>query len=307
MQPDDEADDLHALLHEEYGAPPLDDQFSADLLARLKAEIAPAKSPKRAQEVPSKSSPAICLGIGGVAALIIAVIWISQLGSPAKDVVVAQPGKTDLQREELRALSDEAQERHQDERARDPGTTPRSLSASHEHESMPLHESLSAPGESKPYLESKSQPKESRAHSESKPKELSGLARFSVLDVFPKEWPSISATGAHAGLLYVVDSGHLYEVNPRDGSRRVLGNDDWQGTTALSAMGESLYLVCDDRLFEVNSKTGVRRGLGKPEWADTNAIMAVGNKLYIACGGHLYRVDPSDGSYEVLHTQIPKP
>lgn len=42
MQPDHEADDLQALLRDEYGAPRLDVRFSADLIARLQAEASPS-------------------------------------------------------------------------------------------------------------------------------------------------------------------------------------------------------------------------------------------------------------------------
>ena len=47
MQEDHEADDLHDLLHEQYGAPRLDDQFSADLIGRLQAEAALSLVPTR--------------------------------------------------------------------------------------------------------------------------------------------------------------------------------------------------------------------------------------------------------------------
>ena len=78
MQPDHEADDLQALLHEEYGAPRLDAQFSADLIGRLQAAAAPSATPTRTRRSPL----AICLGAAAVAALVIAVIWISSPGTP---------------------------------------------------------------------------------------------------------------------------------------------------------------------------------------------------------------------------------
>ncbi|MBC7853161.1 MAG: hypothetical protein IAF94_06975, partial [Pirellulaceae bacterium] len=77
MQQDHEANELQALLHEEYGAPPLDAQFSADLVARLQAEAAsmPTVSVK-----PRRSLLAICLGVATVAASIIAIVWILNQG-----------------------------------------------------------------------------------------------------------------------------------------------------------------------------------------------------------------------------------
>ena len=79
MQPDHEADDLRALLDEEYGAPRLEDQFSADLIERLQAEAAPLSTPTQACSL----SLSICRGAAAVAALVIAIIWISNLGVPA--------------------------------------------------------------------------------------------------------------------------------------------------------------------------------------------------------------------------------
>jgi len=91
MQPDHEADDLQALLHDEYGAPQLDDQFSADLIARLQAEAALSSTPAR-----THSSPlAIGLVVAAAAVLVVAVVWISTLESPKTNHEVAQQAETD--------------------------------------------------------------------------------------------------------------------------------------------------------------------------------------------------------------------
>src|SRR5206468_390761 len=94
--------------------------------------------------------------------------------------------------------------------------------------SLTLSKSLSARSES----ESKNN-SESRLHSrESLPTEerpattLSRTITLSVPDVHQEEWRNISAAVALADMLYVVDSGHLYEVSPGDGSRRGVGNDN---------------------------------------------------------------------------------
>ena len=90
MQPDPEADALPALLHEEYGAPQLDEQFSADLIARLQAEAAsrPTVSVK-----PRRSMLAICLGVATVAGSIIAIIWMLNQGNPGDHEVNPKTGK----------------------------------------------------------------------------------------------------------------------------------------------------------------------------------------------------------------------
>jgi hypothetical protein len=133
----------------------------------------------------------------------------------------------------------------------------------------------------------------------SQSRQLSSLATAAL----SKEWPSVSAAAALADKLYVVDSGRLYEVSHRDGSRRIVGNDRWQNTAAMGAAGGYLYLVCDNRLYEVDPRTEKRRGVGIPEWANTKAIVMVGDKLHIVSNGWVYRVNPTDGSYEVLHSK----
>src|SRR5258706_12067961 len=106
MQPDQEADELQALLRDEYSAPPPDEQFSADLLARLQAEAAALPSmTSLTRAKPQKPLLAICLAIAAVAALILAVIWISQPGTSATNHEVARRDKTKSDRLELLDLN----------------------------------------------------------------------------------------------------------------------------------------------------------------------------------------------------------
>jgi hypothetical protein len=303
MQPDQEADELQALLREEYGAPSLDEQFSADLITRLQTEVA-LPAPSLTPAKPWHPLLAICLAIATVAALVLAVIWISQPGTPATNHEMARRDEGKSDRSQLLELSDSSQE-SKPKRVDHLSVAPRSLSLSPESESMPLSESLSdrIASESKYSRESLAQRKESHAAEERKPRELSPMATLSVLSRHTAKWPDISAAVALAGMLYVVDSGHLYEVNANDGSRRSVGDADWRNTAAMGAAGGNLYLVCDNQLYEVNPKTGARRSLGKPEWANTKAILTAGDKLYIASNGLLHRVNPSDGSHEVLHSK----
>lgn len=305
MQQDHEADELQALLREEYGAPPLDKQFTASLIERLQAEAASRPSPSLTPAKPRRSLLlGICLGIGGVAALVIAVIWISQLGTPETNYEVAQ--RLDLS--PLRVES-EVEESKEYARVDHLSVDPRSLSLSPESESLPLRESLSdrIVSESKRSPESLAQTKESLVTEERKPRTLSLLTELSVLSPDAPVWPNITAAVALADRFYVVDSGHLYEVNISDGSRRSVGDDDWRNTAAMGSAGGHLYLVCDNQLYEVNPATGGRRSVGKPEWTNTRAIMTAGDKLYIASSGLLHRVNPSDGSHEVLRSKDDSP
>jgi hypothetical protein len=301
MQPEHESDELQALLREEYGAPPLDEQFSAGLIARLQAEATPTKTRARSR----RPLLAICLGVAAIAASVVAVVWILNRGTPGTNYEVARRTKADsesLQRLELSSLAVESEEHARVDHL---SASPRSMSVSPESESLPLRESLSdrVASESKYSRESLAQRKESLAAEERKPMDLSLATILSVRDLRSREWPNISAMAVLANMFYVVDSGRLYEVNTRDGSRRIVGDDRWQNTAALGAAGGYLYLVCDDQLYEVDPKTGARRSVGKPDWANTKAILTVGDKLYIASQGLLHRVNPSDGSHEVLHSK----
>ena len=315
MQPDPEADALPALLHEEYGAPPLDEQFSADLISRLQVEAAatPTVSVK-----PRRSLLAICLGVATVAASIIAIVWILNQGNPGTNHEVTHRTKGDSDHLALLDLSDQKGEKGEKYSSVDHlSESSFSTRLSRESESLPLRESLSErnESESKYSRESLAQRTESLATEERKPRTLSTITRLSVLDIHPEEWPNMSAAAALADRLYVVDSGHLYEVDASDGTRRSVGESDWRNTAAMGAEGGHLYIVCDHQLYKVNPKTGKRHSLGKPDWANTKAIMTIGDMLYIAANGQLHRVNPSDGSHEVLpgkgdrpnHPRQPKP
>jgi hypothetical protein len=134
---------------------------------------------------------------------------------------------------------------------------------------------------------------------ESAPPEAS--RNLSVLSAEHKEWPNVAAVAEDAGMLYVLDSGVLYEVEPSSGTRRRVGDDDWPRAAAMTAAGEHLYIVNGGQLEEVDPKTGASRKLGESDWAGTKAIVTVEGKLYIARNGLLYRVSPQDGSRQVLH------
>ena len=288
MQPDHEADDLHDLLHEEYGAPRLDDQFSADLIARLQAEAAPSSTPMRTRRSPL----AICLGAATVAALVIAVIWIAHLGAPGTDHEAARRAKTDSDPMALSVESTESEE------------SVTSFSVINESLDNLTVLSESEAGSQATRLETLCQTdNEHLAESRHRSDDLHLAEEGQVNPNHHKRWRNVSATVAHGDMLYVVDGGHLYEVSPIDGSRRIVGDDDWQNTAAMGAASGHLYIVSDSQLYEVNPTTGTRRSLGKPDWAETEAIVTVGDMLYIVGNGLLHRVDPTDGSHEVPHNR----
>jgi hypothetical protein len=301
MQPDPNADELRALLREEYGAPLLDKKFSADLIVRLQAEAAslpsPALTPALTPAKSRKSLLAICLGFAAIAASILAVLWILNHKAPETIREVARRYKTDANRaahKDLDTYALESKNAHESESLDPLSDHPRTLT---------LSESLSRrpESESKPSSKSLAARTENLATEERAPAALSQSTQMSVLSAAAKEWPNVSAAAALADRLYVVDSGRLYEVSATDGSRRSVGNDNWQNTAAMAAAGNYLYLVCDNQLYEVDPKTGARRSVGKPDWESTKAIVTVGDKLYIVSNGWLHRVNPKDGSREVVH------
>jgi len=301
MQPDDEPDELQTLLHEEYAAPPLDKQFSAHLIARLQAEAtslpSPASTPALTPAKSRRSLLAVCLSFAAIAASIIAVLWILNHKAPETIREVARRYKTDANRathQNLDTFALESESARENERLEPLSDRPRSMSLS---ESL----SISPESESKPSSKSLAARVENLATEERASVALSQPSHLSVLSSVQKEWSNVSAAAALADMLYVVDSGRLYEVNAADGSRRSVGDDRWQNTAAMAAAGNFLYLVCDSQLYEVDPKTGARRSVGKPDWESTRAIQAVGDKLYIVSNGWLHRVNPKDGSREVVH------
>ena len=258
-----------------------------------------AGPPARSSSTPTRTrrSPLpICLGVIAVAVLVIAVIWIWNLVSPGTNHEVAHRAKTDSDPSARPARSTEIAE---SEVARVPLLLeePDPLEAS-ERMGLEWPDPLEEPGP----LEASEPMVESETTEEVVPTEESEVLEESVPNRH-KEWRNISAAVAHADMLYVVDSGHLYEVSPMDGSRRIVGDDDWQNCAAMGAARGHLYIVSDNQLYEVNPTTGARRSLGKPDWAETEAIVTLDDKLYIVAGGLLHRVNPSDGSREVLHNK----
>ena len=307
MQPNHEPDELQTLLREEYGAPPLDKQFSANLVARLQAEASKAQTPSLkpvlAPSKPWRSLLAVCLGFAAIAASVFIFVWMMNRGTPATKREVARRERTDFNRrthENLDTMALESENARESERLEQLSDRPRTLSLSESLREV-IPESKRPESESKPSSESLAPRVENLATEERASAALSQSTQMSVLSAAAKEWPNVSAAAALADRLYVVDSGRLYEVNPDGGSRRSVGDDRWQNTPAMAAAGNYLYLVSDNQLYEVDPKTGARRSVGKPDWESTKAIVTVSDKLYIVSNGWLHRVNPKDGSREVVH------
>jgi len=246
-----------------------------------------AGPPARSSSTPTRirrSPLPICLGFATVAALVIAVIWISNRVTPGTNHEMAHRAKIDSHPSARPVESAEIEE------------SVTNLSVTYESlDNLPVL--------SEPHSEAEVVPGESEVTDNNQTVELLQLteAEPSAVPNHHKEWRNISAAVAHVDMLYVVDSGDLYEVSPIDGSRRIVGDDDWQNSAAMGAARGHLYIVSDNQLYEVSPTTGARRSLGKPDWAETEAIVTVGEELYIVAGGLLHRVNPSDGSHEVLH------
>jgi hypothetical protein len=86
MQRNDESEELNDLLESGYAAPPLDDAFSSNLVRQLQAEVAPQTSEPRSRLL----RWALALGGVGVAASILAVLWVLNPldRKPSRDVAM---------------------------------------------------------------------------------------------------------------------------------------------------------------------------------------------------------------------------
>lgn len=228
----------------------LSEDLEERILQQLETPLPAAKARSRPRRLPSIS---VLVGAGAVAALVIAVIWISNLAVPGAREAANRPNADSPSVKRLEVKNNETAS------DRENGVFSRRI-------------------------ENGSQgPSEQRY----------------VLSRRP-EWRNVSAIGAHADMLYVVDNGRLYEVNPMDESYRVVGNDNWPNTTTVGVASANLYIVSDNQLYIVNPTNGARRRLGEPHWSDTEAIATVGDILYIVSDDRLYQVSPGDGSRELL-------
>ena len=239
MQPDHETDDLPTLLDEAYNAPPLDGEFSTELIGRLRAEV--SSPPKVTRKKSGPSRLAVCLGATTVAALILACIWVANSGvlgtrhelihrakGEAEQQTRTDEGtETEEQRTSFSILNEHAiNERlinsSESEGSKAESLTPEPASLTNESEGI-RNESEFARNESEfrsptnEHIDKMSALDEfNRAESLAQLRSLAQENQYSELSIVPNQSKKriISAAVALADRLYVADSGHLFEVNP---------------------------------------------------------------------------------------------
>lgn len=266
MQPDYEADELQSLLQGEYGAPRLDEQFSASLIEKLQAEVLPASLPVSLPTISRRSPLALSLALATVATLILAVVWISNREAPATKDEVTQLSTANSAR--TLSLSESMPSPPKE------GGRVDQLSLSAGHENLSAESEARSESESKLSGESRTQLKASH---ENDKKQLLGLSDniplSKGLDDFPNHsqpWPNVAAMGAASGNLYIVNDKQLYEVNPRTGARRVLGKPEWTNVMGIVTSSDKLYIVSSGRLFRVNPQDGSREVLPSKDESPNN-------------------------------------
>lgn len=114
----------------------------------------------------------------------------------------------------------------------------------------------------------------------------------------PPDWGSPELLTALDGKLYVITEGALYEVDPRDGRRKKLG-DGYRYPAAIAGLRGKLYVASDDGIWVVDKQDGSYKKFTDRDWYNVHAIVPLDGKLYVSCGEHLVEVDPA-GRYKEL-------
>jgi hypothetical protein len=64
------------------------------------------------------------------------------------------------------------------------------------------------------------------------------------------------------GMLYVINSGTLYSINPTDGAYKALSEDDWSSAKELVALDGKLYIYADSAVYSLDPQTGAFTNIG---------------------------------------------
>jgi hypothetical protein len=63
-------------------------------------------------------------------------------------------------------------------------------------------------------------------------------------------------------VLYVVNGGALYSINPADGAYKQLSEDDWSSAKELVALDGKLYIYADSAVYSIDPQTGAFTNIG---------------------------------------------
>lgn len=94
--------------------------------------------------------------------------------------------------------------------------------------------------------------------------------------------------------LYSIDKGgSLYEINPADGSRKMLGEkSEYASIIACVGLNGKIYSIDSNGALYVTEVSGAWKQIGKNDFANTKYIMAKGKYIYtIEKDGSLYQIN----------------
>ena len=102
--------------------------------------------------------------------------------------------------------------------------------------------------------------------------------------------------------LYIAQGKNLYQVDPENGSYESLSTS-CQDATAITTLNGLLYIVKSNDLYQVNivGNTADFRNISKPPgtWHDVTAMTSFRGLLYIVQSGNLFKVT-SEGAWQLL-------
>lgn len=117
-------------------------------------------------------------------------------------------------------------------------------------------------------------------------------------------WRGATSFTTSDSFAYVIQNNHLHEINPDNGSWRVLGGPDWNGPTVMKYFNGNLYIIQNGTLHSVSPVTGSWAVLGRAgDWAGTSSMTAMDGYLYVVQNSTLHKVNPSNGAWTIVGQQ----
>jgi hypothetical protein len=119
------------------------------------------------------------------------------------------------------------------------------------------------------------------------------------------DWASTTALVGHAGNLYAVSGGNVFQLSPWDGQYQKLGGGGWNPRFLFSSLGRLVSLEASGTVFTLSPQDGsYEKASGDGAWASTAAATAVRDTV-LTCGtnGEMWRYRPRFGDYQKLPVQ----
>jgi outer membrane protein assembly factor BamB len=104
-------------------------------------------------------------------------------------------------------------------------------------------------------------------------------------------WKDLRCMAEAGGRLFMISSGTLYSVNPKDGTYEEIGGGGWDARAMVNLQGKLYVFSGDGALYKVDPASGEYETLGEGGWANTTGAAVVGGKLFAVCDDTLYAVE----------------